>query len=251
LEPILNSPFAIFACSLLLMWLSVRIGDVVRRRCPAKEEEREDLGVVTNASLTLLALVIAFSFSMAVNRYDQRKNYEEEEASAIGTEYVRAGLLPAAEATRVRQLLTQYLDQRILFYTAHSVPQLDRIASETAKLQSEMWSIVQDAATEHPTPPVALGVSGMNDVSSRQRHTGAAWLNRIPPGAWNLMAVLAVCCCVLVGYGANSKGSVLFAVLPLIISLAFFLIADIDGPRSGAIRVPPQNLISLSQSLGK
>lgn len=215
LEPILNSPFAIFACSLLLMWLSVRIGDVVRRRRPAKEEEREDLGVVTNASLTLLALVIAFSFSMAVNRYDQRKNYEEEEASAIGTEYVRAGLLPAAEATRVRQLLTQYLDQRILFYTVHSVPQLDRIASETAKLQSEMWSIVQDAATEHPTPPVALAVSGMNDVSSRQGHTGAAWLNRIPPGAWSLMAVLAVCCRVLVGYGRIARGVFCLRFCPL------------------------------------
>jgi len=57
---------------------------------------------VLAASLTLLALIIGFSFSMAVSRYDQRKNYEEAEANAIGTEYLRANLLPADDATRVR-----------------------------------------------------------------------------------------------------------------------------------------------------
>jgi hypothetical protein len=233
------------------MSLSAQIGAFIGRSHPAQEGEREYLGVVTNASLTLLTLVIAFSFSMAVNRYDQRKNYEEEEANAIGTEYVRAGLLPAAGAARIRGLLSQYLDQRLLFYTTRDVHQLHRIDSATAKLQDEMWSIVQTAAGEHPTPPIALAVSGMNDVLNRQGYTQAAWLNRIPAGAWILMAVLAVCCSLLVGYGASRRGHVLFVVLPLIISLTFFLITDIDSPRTGVIRVLPQNLINVSQSLGK
>jgi hypothetical protein len=50
---------------------------------------REDFGVILAATLTLLGLIIGFSFSMAVGRYDQRKNYQEEEANAIGTELVR------------------------------------------------------------------------------------------------------------------------------------------------------------------
>ena len=85
---------------------------------PLKEkEEREDFGIVLSAALTLLTLILAFSFSMAITRYDQRKNYEEAEANAIGTEYVRADLLPPAEAVKVRELLRKYLDQRVLFYT--------------------------------------------------------------------------------------------------------------------------------------
>ena len=68
------------------------------------------------ATLTLLGLIIGFSFSMAISRYDQRKNYEEAEANAIGTEYVRADLLPAADAERMHGLLRNYLDQRVLFY---------------------------------------------------------------------------------------------------------------------------------------
>ena len=64
------------------------------RRRPVRKDEREDLDIVQTAILTLLALIIGFSFSMAVSRYDVRKTYWEAEANAIGTEYLRADLLP-------------------------------------------------------------------------------------------------------------------------------------------------------------
>lgn len=105
----------------MVLWLSVQVGGFVDRRLrPLRDDEREDFSVVLNATLTLLALIIGFSFSMAVSRYDQRKDYEEEEANAIGTEYIRANMLPPADRARVRTLLTQYLDQRLLFYTTRS-----------------------------------------------------------------------------------------------------------------------------------
>ena len=89
-------------------------GARLRRRDPKTDEQKEDLGIILAATLTLLALVIGFSVSMASNRYDQRKNFEK--ANAIGTEMLRAGLLPPADAAKVRGLLGAYLDQRILFY---------------------------------------------------------------------------------------------------------------------------------------
>lgn len=241
----------VFASSLVALWGSVQIGIVVRRLRPVQDDEKDDLSLVINASLTLMALIIGFSFSMAVNRYDQRKNYEEEEANAIGTEYVRVDLLPTADAAKVRQLLTQYLDQRLLFYTTRDAPQLEQIDRETARLQTEMWSTVQSAATERPTPPVALVVSGMNDVLNRQGYTQAAWWNRIPVGVWSLMIALAICCSVLVGYSAHRRASPVFTVVPFVVAIAFFLISDIDSPRGGLILVHPQNLISLSESLHK
>jgi hypothetical protein len=245
-----NYPFAIFAGTLVLLWLSNQVGGFLGRKLrPLEHDSSDDLSLVINASLTLLALIIGFTFSMAVGRYDQRKNYEEEEANAIGTEYVRAGLLPAADAAKVQQLLLQYLDQRLLFYTVRDVQQLQQIDTETVKLQNEMWAVVQDAGTAHPTPVVALAVSGMNDVLNRQGYTQAAWWNRIPTGAWILMVALAVCCSVLIGYGAHQKGPLLFMVLPFMVAIAFFLIADIDSPRRGAIRVLPQNMMSLSTSV--
>src|SRR5258708_11266053 len=108
-------PVLVFALSFFTLWLSAQIGaSVLRRRQSLGEGVREDFGVILAATLTLLGLIIGFSFSMAVNRYDQRKNLEEAEANAIGTEYVRADLLPPADAARVRALLRSYVDQRVL-----------------------------------------------------------------------------------------------------------------------------------------
>jgi hypothetical protein len=248
-KAVLDHPLVLFAISLMVLWLSVQIGAFVRRRRPMPQDERDDFTLVINAGLTLLALIIGFSFSMAVSRYDQRKDYEEEEANAIGTEYVRADFLPAADAANIRNLLKRYLQQRILFYTTHDLYRLAQIDSDTSKLQSEMWTTVKTSAEAHPTPPVTLAVWGMNDVLNRQGYTQAAWWNRIPVAAWSLMVFLAICCSLLVGYGSRQRERFLFTVLPFLVSVAFFLIADIDSPRTGVIRVVPQNLISLSQSL--
>jgi len=243
-------PLVVFVISLIVLWLSVQFGAFLARRMRAlTEEERQDMDLVISSSLTMLALIIGFSFSMAVNRYDQRKNYEEEEANAIGTEYVRADLLPAAEAAKVKQLLVQYLDQRLLFYTTRDASRDSAITSETTRLQNEMWSAVQGAAKAQPTPVSALAVAGMNDVLNRQGYTQAAYWNRIPTGAWTLMFALAICCSMLIGYGSHKRDAKLYVIMPFLVSIAFFLIADIDSPRRGVIRVAPQNLISLSQSL--
>lgn len=190
---------------------------------------------------------------MAIGRYDQRKNYEEEEANAIGTEYVRADLLPGAGREKIQALLNKYLDQRILFYQARDRAQLGQINAETARLQNEMWSTVKDAALVQPTPVATLAVSGMNDVLNRQGYTQAAWWNRIPVAAWGLMGAIAICCNLLVGFAARHPKdkfrNFMLLILPLVLSISFLLLADIDSPRGGLIRVIPQNLLSLSQSL--
>jgi len=247
----LNHPIVFFLFSLGVLWLAAQIGASARRRWALGDDERDDFGVVQTATLTLLGLIIGFSFSMAISRYDLRKNYEEAEANAIGTEYARAGLLPAADVAGVRAQLTKYLDLRILFYTARDERALRQINVDTAQQQAAMWSAVQGPAVAQPSPVIALAVSGMNDVLNSQGYTQAAWWNRIPASAWGLMIAIAICCNVLVGYGAHGarvKAGLLF-VVPLVVSIAFLLIADIDSPRGGLIHVTPQNLLSLSQSL--
>ena len=98
---------------------------------------------------------------------------------------------------------------------------------------------------------MALAVAGMNDVLNSQGYTQAAWWNRIPVSAWGLMILIGIFCNLLIGYGARHAEShrFLFLVLPLVVSISFFLIADIDSPRGGVIQVRPQNLDSLAQSL--
>jgi hypothetical protein len=246
---ILDAPFAVFALSLVVMWFSARVGLFLRKRAILTEDEREDFDIVITATLTLLGLIIGFSFSMATNRYDQRKNYEEAEANAIGTEYVRADLLSSSDAGTVHELLKSYIDQRILFYKTRNEKQLGRINAETARLQSELWTVVQAAAAKQPTIPVALAVAGMNDVLNSQGYTQASWWYRLPGAAWAFMGAIAIFCNLLIGYTFHRRGMKVILVLPLAVSISFFLIADIESPRHGLIRVVPQNLMVLSESL--
>jgi hypothetical protein len=249
---IMDFPFIIFAISLGVLWLSTRVGArLCERRGNLEEDEREDFGVIQAATLTLLGLIIGFTFSMAVSRYDQRKLYEEAEANAIGTEYARADLLPADDAVKVRALLADYLDQRVLFYKGGDENQIRQVNVTTAQMQQDLWSMAHASAVAHPSPVVALAVSGMNDVLNSQGYTQFAWGNRIPLEAWSLMGVIAIFGNLLIGYGTRRPDAktILLLAVPVVVSISFFLIADIDSPRGGVIRVPPQNLMSLARSL--
>jgi hypothetical protein len=252
MNSLVRFPIAILVFSFFLMWLSAHVGAFFRKRQRTIEEaEQQDRDVIMAATLTLLGLIIGFSFSMAVSRYDQRRNYEEAEANAIGTEYVRADLLSATDGASVRALLKDHLDQRILFYQTSNERTPQQINARTAQLQTEVWSTVRTPAAAQPTPIFALAVSGMNDVLNSQGYTQAAWWNRIPTAAWALMIAIAICCNALVGYSAHRAkgGPIRMITLPLVLCIAFFLIADIDSPRRGIIHVAPQNLMSLAESL--
>jgi hypothetical protein len=245
-------PVVVFIVSIIVLWAAAWTGAAaVRRKWPISEDSRQDYGTILAAILTLLGLIIGFTFSMAVSRYDQRKSYEEEEANAIGTEYLRVGLLPAADADHVRLLLTRYVDQRIQFYDTRSNQRLQQVNQQTAALQNDMWSSVRAAGTAQPNALTGLAVGGMNDVINTQGYTQAAWWNRIPRSAWILMSAIAICGSAMVGYGAKAfkAESYFLWVLPVVLALSFTLIADIDSPRGGFIRVQPQNLLSLAESL--
>ena len=227
MNSLMDFPSLVFVAALIGLWLSANLGAFIGQRVrPLNEEERDDFGIVQAAILTLLGLLIGFTFSMAISRYDQRKNLEEAEANTIGTEYVRADLLPATDAARVRDLLSSYLDQRVLFYRTRDERQLEPIKASTVQPQTELWAAVRAPATAQPTAITSLVASGMNDVLNSQGYTEAAWLNRIPAAAWILMAFIATGSNLTIGHGARKKDRLLFLVLPIAVALSFFLIAD-------------------------
>lgn len=188
---------------------------------------------------------------MAIDRHDQREIFEEGEANAIGTEYLRADLLPPKVSAATKDLLIQYIDQRILFYSKQTPEKIREIRSETDRLQMALWNEILPVVRAQNTPAIALVASGMNDVLNSQGYVQAAWWNRIPFTAWALMAAIAICANLLVGFGARNfeKNRALFMIFPFVISVSFFLIADIDSPRGGVIRIEARNLVALKTNL--
>jgi hypothetical protein len=250
MDTLVFRPPAIFLLTLVALLLAAWLGSWLCRRLSFDEKHRDDFSLILTATLTLLGLLIGFSFSMAANRYDMRKNLEEAEANAIGTEYLRADLLPVADRDKVRGLLKRYLDLRVHYYKA-APDEVAKINADTARLQAELWSAVVGPATRQPEPVIALAVAGMNDVLNAQGYTQAAWWNHVPLSAMVLMGTIAFMCNVLIGYGARGapRHSRLLLILPLFVALAFALVFDIDTPRLGLIKVVPQNLHALQESL--
>jgi hypothetical protein len=234
--------------SFLTLWACAWIGAKgLGRYAAGGQQAREDFRTVLAACLTLLGLIVGFSFSMAVSRYDLRQKAESAEADAIGTEYLRAELLPPSAAETTRRLLRSYLTQRIQFFGARDRDRFRQIEEQTTGLQQQLWSAVRTGV--QPDQFTALAVSGMNDVISSQGNTQAAWWNRIPQDVWALMGLIAILCNLMLGVAARHlEGRSMFVVLPLATAIAFFLIADIDSPAGGGvIHVAPQNLLGLGK----
>lgn len=246
---LVDRPPILWGVALIALCAAAFVGDLLRDKVrPVNGAERSDLDIVLTATLTLLGLLIGFSLSMAVNRYDQRKNFEAAETNAIATEYRRADLLSGPARTQVRELLSRYTDERIRFYQSGSV---GTGATDDALLgmQSQLWSAVAKAGNAQRDPVVALAVSGMDEVFTSRGSTRAAWLNRIPMAAWGLLGLTALVVNLLLGYRERRRDILVLTILPVVIATAFFLIADIESPGGGVIRVAPVNLVSLADAM--
>jgi len=245
-------PAVLFVVLLVLFSAAVAFGAyVLRRLAVLAEDDRDEFNIVQTATLTLLALLVGFSLSMAVGRYDQRKNLEEGEANAIGTEYARADLSDATVRAKIKNDLIRYTKLRLADYRTQDPQELERIARDTANLQSDLWRLATQVAQDKPTPISALVVVGMNDVLNSEDYSEAARINHIPPGVWFLMIVIALFGCVLQGYGTKGtlRRGLLITIVPVTVALSMALISDIDSPRLGFIHVEPKNLARLLQSL--
>ncbi|SAK98738.1 hypothetical protein AWB77_05885 [Caballeronia fortuita] len=246
-----DRPELLFVALLALFIGAVACGAfLLRRFAVLPDEDREDFNLIQTSTLTLLALLVGFSLSMAVNRYDLRKTLEEGEANAIGTEYARADLVDAATGAKIKSALVRYAKLRLANYKTRAPAELAAIVRDTASVQTELWRLATQVAKDQPTPIGALVVAGMNDVLDSQDYAEAARINHIPLGAWYLMIVIALLGCVVQGYGAKGslRKGLLITILPATVALSLALIADIDSPKGGLILVEPRDLTRLIRS---
>ncbi len=247
---LVDRPLLFFSATLFVFLGCTRAGALSRvhghKLTPA---ERAEFDLVRNAMFTLLGLMIGFAISMAVSRYDLRKNFEEFEANAIGTEYVRLDLMPADAASKARALLRTYVDERVAFYALMDPDALAKNASATAATMTALWGAIEPEVKASQTAVTALVASGMNDVLNSYGYTVAEWRNRLPVEVWLLLIIVAACCNFLIGFGAERLSSATHAILPLTASLAILLIADVEGPHNGFVRVHPINLIDTGASI--
>jgi hypothetical protein len=195
---------------------------------------------VDGAVFALLGLLLAFTFSGAASRFDERRKLVVEEANAIGTAYLRIDLLPTAAQADLRASFRRYVDARLAVYRA--LPDIAAAKAELVRataLQQEIWAkaVAASAGAQAPTMLLLPALNAMIDITTTR--TMAAQ-SHPPTIIFVLLFALALLSALLAGYAIAPTGTrnwthmVAFA---LTLAGAVYVILDIEYPRLGAIRV--------------
>ncbi|HVJ39536.1 MAG TPA: hypothetical protein VM687_17255 [Stenotrophomonas sp.] len=215
---------------------------------PGKDAAGED-AFAMNSVLGLLALLIGFTFSLALNRYDSRRELVVKEANALGTTWLRTDLLPPQERARMQDVLRRYVDARVSFGLARTSEEELVRYHQTELLQNELWSVMTSAiAGFHDTPRASLVVSTTNDSIDLAAERLATRQAHIPPRILRMLLLFALLAAALVGYERANQPKAT-ALLLLLFALAVGLVIDLDRPSTGMTNVPQTPMLDLQRSL--
>ena len=239
----------------LFMVLAMEVGFRIGLRKQAKATEAiTQANAVLVSMLGLLALLLAFTFSAALQRYEDRSQTVVAEANAIGTTYLRARLLPGGLADEVQALLRQYLYVRIQEGRVDATePTLHESLLHQAKLlQAQLWS---HGAAELDKSVVTSGlfIQSLNELIDTSTTRNAALNRHVPEIVLLLMFATIVLTTATLGYASGIAGhrvTLAAFVLVMLIALIVYLIIDLDRPRRGSIQVSHESMLSLQQAIG-
>lgn len=247
-EVVVNCLF--FVLMLTATELGFRLGRKFETQTP--ENVKSQVSTVEAAILGILALLLGFTISMAVSRFEIRKQLVLEEADAIGTSSLRAQLLPAPAGPEIESLLRQYVNIRVQYGTAgNNLARLEDLNRQTARLQTEFWTRTAVYAQQDPNPVrVGLLLQSLNRAIDLAEARWMAFQNHVPESVIYVNAAVGLLSAMLVGYsfGVNGRRNI-FSMFMLAVSITLVLavIIDLDRPRSGYIRVSQQPMIDLLQ----
>jgi len=218
------------------------------------EKVKAQMSVVEASILGILALQLGFTMSMAVSRFEGRKQLVLEEANAIGTSYLRTQLLPRPQGTEIAKLLNAYIDARVRFVeVGEDQDRIEDARKEAVRLQDKFWSVAVDYAQKDPdTVRAGLLLQSLNRIIDLESARWMAFNNHVPATVIYVNAMLALLAVNLVGYAFGLEGQrQVFSMCLLVLSLTVVLavIIDLDRPCRGFIWVGQQPMTDLQHQV--
>ncbi|MEO8812750.1 MAG: hypothetical protein ABI376_07555 [Caulobacteraceae bacterium] len=238
-------------CAILLAGLGGRMLGRRRRDPDAPASATEHLATVQGAITGLMSLMIGFTFSLSLSRFEARRVAVLNEAKAISVAEERAALLPSPRASQADRLLAAYLRQRVALGAEGSRPDLrQRTLATSMAIQHALWIVAIGGPNTIATRPEGLFVTALNDMDDRHQERLAADQNQVPGAVYLTLYSLAMLASAYGGFAGGMKGSrgaVSNAVLAVAITTVITLIIDIDTHGSGFVSVSQQPLIDLER----
>ncbi len=227
---------SLFLLLALVGELGYRVG--IKSRIEQDHNRKEQINAIGSSLFVLLSLLVSFTLTMAVSRYDQRRELVVREADAIGTTYLRAATLGPPYQQKFEQLLRSYVDARIDFFAAGvDRAQLEQAVNQSRRLQQELWNNLVAVSQSKQTPVVVAFMNSLNEVIDLDSQRLAALENRIPSRVWMLITIVALVVVFTRGLTLGRRFWLTLVLGPMTIAVAVGLIADVDSPRTGFVRV--------------
>jgi hypothetical protein len=232
---------ALLVAALLIGMLAmIEAGRALRRR-GARDAERRGVGAVEGAVFGLMGLLLAFTFSGAATRFEQRRQLIIDEANDVGTAYLRLDLLPPEARAALQDRFRQYVEARLTAYRA--IPDMAKVRSaldRSGALQEEIWSRAVAASMEAPPAAAVLLLPALNTMFDISTTRYQATLAHPPFVIFATLGAVGLLCALLAGYAMGAvEGRSWLHIAGFVGVLAFtvYLIADIEYPRLGLVRV--------------
>lgn len=248
------SALGLFIGLLLCMELGRRLGLASIKRDP--EAAHKGIGAIEGAVFAILGLLIAFTFSGAATRFEDRRHLIGQEANAIGTAYLRISVLPDGAQQELRGLFRRYVDMRVAAYrNVENQAETSALLAKQAALQGEIWARAVSAcrSPDAPASVAILMLPALNEMIDITTTRGVATQNHPPTIIFLMLGGLSLFSALLAGYGMSCRGRSWLHVITYaaIISVTIFVILDLEYPRRGLIRVDTADrvLIELKQNM--
>lgn len=227
---------------LLCFFIGVRLRKYFSKR--NIEFDEKGFGAVESSVLGLLALLLAFTFSMSSNRYDQRIDIVIQEANDIGTAVLRADLYPDSIRTAFRHDFKAYVSSRIEFFKAGTdTTRIYKSLATSAAIQQSLWNraagLGRDKENMHRTAQMIPALNAMFDVVTTRN---AKTLAKVPEVILYLLFLLCFASAFMLGYTVVKKPDwIVVTSFAAMFAIAIFLITDLDRPRRGIITMQGVN----------
>lgn len=250
--------WALFALMLALVALGVeagyRMGRGNHRR--SEGEKESPVSAIANAIVGLAAFMLAFTFSIASERYQTRRALVREEAGAIRTAWQRTDFLPESDRVEAANLLRRYVAERVQFAQGGKLDEevVQRLLSQTQAIQRRLWEMaVANAKKDMNSDVAALYIESLNEVNTiHAARVAVGMQSRIPGEIWFVLCCITFFGMLSVGYQtgiAGSQRSASWSILALSFALVFALNASLDRPDSGWVKVTQQPLIDVADAM--
>ena len=246
--------WSVFALTIVVVMLTIEIGYRLAQAVHRGPQDEKDspISAITGAILALAAFMLAFTFGIVSERHDSKKALVREEAIALRAAWQRADFLPETDRAEAKALLRQYVDDRVKFAQAGSAApeHVKRALSEAQRIQERLWDMaVVNARKDMNSDVAALYIDALGEVNGiHASRVAVAIQARVPGEIWLVLYLITVLGMMSLGYQAGitgSKRSLVQVILALSFALVFALIASLDRPDSGVVKVTQQPLIDL------